>query len=148
MCEFTFFFSSRRRHTSWPRDWSSDVCSSDLQYQPDGDDTNAVNATFYTYLDGHPFWVAGSLGDITPGFDLVTLDMYEYWGGEFFSQPGSYDESDIEEFYAGNMSIEALDCNTLLVGFNFQEGGLGAGEFLAHRLIRVAGYDCSPWEWD
>src|SRR5690625_7298563 len=27
-----FFFSSRRRHTRWPRDWSSDVCSSDLDY--------------------------------------------------------------------------------------------------------------------
>src|SRR5215510_16202979 len=27
-----FFFSSRRRHTRWPRDWSSDVCSSDLAY--------------------------------------------------------------------------------------------------------------------
>src|SRR5690625_5617768 len=26
----SFFFSSRRRHTRWPRDWSSDVCSSDL----------------------------------------------------------------------------------------------------------------------
>src|SRR5690625_599127 len=25
-----FCFSSRRRHTRWPRDWSSDVCSSDL----------------------------------------------------------------------------------------------------------------------
>src|SRR5207253_8561548 len=25
-----FFFSSRRRHTRWPREWSSDVCSSDL----------------------------------------------------------------------------------------------------------------------
>src|SRR6266487_3126699 len=24
------FFSSRRRHTSWTGDWSSDVCSSDL----------------------------------------------------------------------------------------------------------------------
>src|SRR5690625_2833402 len=24
------FFSSRRLHTRWPRDWSSDVCSSDL----------------------------------------------------------------------------------------------------------------------
>src|SRR5207253_3487162 len=24
-------FSSRRRHTRWPRDWSSDVCSSDLE---------------------------------------------------------------------------------------------------------------------
>src|SRR5690625_5867958 len=28
---FLFFFSSRRRHTRWPRDWSSDVCSSDLR---------------------------------------------------------------------------------------------------------------------
>src|SRR5690606_41009444 len=26
-----FFFSSRRRHTSFSRDWSSDVCSSDLE---------------------------------------------------------------------------------------------------------------------
>src|SRR5690554_7263238 len=26
----TFFFSSRRRHTRCARDWSSDVCSSDL----------------------------------------------------------------------------------------------------------------------
>src|SRR5690625_7012818 len=28
LCHFSF--SSRRRHTRWPRDWSSDVCSSDL----------------------------------------------------------------------------------------------------------------------
>src|SRR5690606_1289282 len=28
-----FFFSSRRRHTRFSRDWSSDVCSSDLYYQ-------------------------------------------------------------------------------------------------------------------
>src|SRR6266513_3809107 len=27
---FLFFFSSRRRHTRSKRDWSSDVCSSDL----------------------------------------------------------------------------------------------------------------------
>src|SRR5437870_9608328 len=31
---FFFFFSSRRRHTRWPRDWSSDVCSSDLINAP------------------------------------------------------------------------------------------------------------------
>src|SRR5207253_4323266 len=30
-----FFFSSRRRHTRWPRDWSSDVCSSDLKVNHD-----------------------------------------------------------------------------------------------------------------
>src|SRR5258707_11693720 len=29
-CELFFFFSSRRRHTRYWRDWSSDVCSSDL----------------------------------------------------------------------------------------------------------------------
>src|SRR5690554_7688202 len=29
-CNFFFFFSSRRRHTRCGRDWSSDVCSSDL----------------------------------------------------------------------------------------------------------------------
>src|SRR5437870_5920969 len=33
---FFFFFSSRRRHTRWPRDWSSDVCSSDLSRQAGG----------------------------------------------------------------------------------------------------------------
>src|SRR5690606_39890239 len=33
ICSFAcFFFSSRRRHTRFSRDWSSDVCSSDLDY--------------------------------------------------------------------------------------------------------------------
>src|SRR5205809_3587983 len=35
MC-FFFFFSSRRRHTRCSRDWSSDVCSSDLVLQVGG----------------------------------------------------------------------------------------------------------------
>src|SRR6266542_2379811 len=30
ICSVIFFFSSRRRHTRCYRDWSSDVCSSDL----------------------------------------------------------------------------------------------------------------------
>src|SRR5689334_14951586 len=34
-CFFFFFFSSRRRHTRWNCDWSSDVCSSDLSGQWD-----------------------------------------------------------------------------------------------------------------
>src|SRR5579863_7533001 len=33
-CFFCFFFSSRRRHTRWTGDWSSDVCSSDLVLNP------------------------------------------------------------------------------------------------------------------
>src|SRR5215510_15653014 len=31
MTRSIFLFSSTRRHTRWPRDWSSDVCSSDLR---------------------------------------------------------------------------------------------------------------------
>src|SRR5690606_41186466 len=34
---YYFFFSSRRRHTRFSRDWSSDVCSSDLSHPPSGD---------------------------------------------------------------------------------------------------------------
>src|SRR3712207_9127220 len=45
-CEF--FFSSRRRHTRYWRDWSSDVCSSDL-----GD------------RDAHERYFTGLLGDVT-----------------------------------------------------------------------------------
>src|SRR3712207_7693608 len=33
-----FFFSSRRRHTRYWRDWSSDVCSSDLRDPLEGQD--------------------------------------------------------------------------------------------------------------
>src|SRR3712207_6894648 len=35
-----FFFSSRRRHTRYWRDWSSDVCSSDLEHRR-GEDQDA-----------------------------------------------------------------------------------------------------------
>src|SRR5699024_11734290 len=42
---FFFFFSSRRRHTRSKRDWSSDVCSSDLvifKYAPLKDSTSRI----------------------------------------------------------------------------------------------------------
>src|SRR5256712_12746042 len=37
MIVLLFFFSSRRRHTRSDRDWSSDVCSSDLHHGEDHD---------------------------------------------------------------------------------------------------------------
>src|SRR3989449_4188587 len=49
-----FFFSSRRRHTRCSRDWSSDVCSSDLdlerldaaRHYPDQDEVDRVRIAF------------------------------------------------------------------------------------------------------
>src|SRR5690606_40120178 len=43
---FFFFFSSRRRHTRFSRDWSSDVCSSDLE-QGIGVDVTKLKNTYY-----------------------------------------------------------------------------------------------------
>src|SRR5258707_4036100 len=46
-----FFFSSRRRHTRYWRDWSSDVCSSDLEEMPFA--THGGLAVHHTFpLDG------------------------------------------------------------------------------------------------
>src|SRR5690606_40825006 len=39
-----FFFSSRRRHTRFSRDWSSDVCSSDLAVGSGNDATGIAAA--------------------------------------------------------------------------------------------------------
>src|SRR6266581_6187355 len=44
----SFFFSSRRRHTRWTGDWSSDVCSSDLRVVPP--DTGIVHQVNLEYL--------------------------------------------------------------------------------------------------
>src|SRR3989449_5629034 len=41
-----FFFSSRRRHTRCSRDWSSDVCSSDLGYWPAKKGRDALEITW------------------------------------------------------------------------------------------------------
>src|SRR5258707_15152031 len=46
-----FFFSSRRRHTRYWRDWSSDVCSSDLREFIHPEDRAKVDAAFVASLD-------------------------------------------------------------------------------------------------
>src|SRR5690606_41100239 len=50
-----FFFSSRRRHTRFSRDWSSDVCSSDLWFPfwaaPEQVRILTINDTVMDYVD-------------------------------------------------------------------------------------------------
>src|SRR5258707_8413652 len=59
MSSFFFFFSSRRRHTRYWRDWSSDVCSSDLGPVDRGDHrlgegTQAEHQARHVLLVGEP----------------------------------------------------------------------------------------------
>src|SRR5215510_12185222 len=58
---FFFFFSSRRRHTRWPRDWSSDVCSSDLSAVPGVD-----GSVWFTE------WALGRIGRLDPATKQIT----------------------------------------------------------------------------
>src|SRR5256884_7408773 len=47
-----FFFASRRRHTRCSRDWSSDVCSSDLgELAADGGDLEGLRVPSFVHLD-------------------------------------------------------------------------------------------------
>src|SRR5690349_24893058 len=70
-----FFFSSRRRHTRSLRDWSSDVCSSDLEAwlaeadygpQPDHDGDNSKGWRIYNEAWGHVDNLWGAIVAIQP----------------------------------------------------------------------------------
>src|SRR5690606_40686522 len=63
-----FFFSSRRRHTRFSRDWSSDVCSSDLALLQElgwalgeARSTDDIGTAWARVLDRHPADVPFSL---------------------------------------------------------------------------------------
>src|SRR6267154_1616522 len=73
-----FFFSSRRRHTRWTGDWSSDVCSSDLSpptnswgpwtRNSDGACTDrARGRTSRIGLHAEAFTADGKKDDLAPG---------------------------------------------------------------------------------
>src|SRR6266498_5991526 len=65
---FFFFFSSRRRHTRCGRDWSSDVCSSDLPAMPDVD-----AAVAFWNEHGTPKLTQRTPGQIVRFFDGLDL---------------------------------------------------------------------------
>src|SRR2546430_2941506 len=66
-----FFFSSRRRHTRFDCDWSSDVCSSDLYTLP----------SFHRWLANQANWLPDSRGLLMP---LIAQ----------FNHPTAYDHTD------------------------------------------------------
>src|SRR3712207_9288414 len=69
---FFFFFSSRRRHTRYWRDWSSDVCSSDL------DQEKTMAPIFDTIIDHIPAPVDNSAEPLQ--FQVSLLDYNDFVG--------------------------------------------------------------------
>src|SRR5438309_842545 len=70
-----FFFSSRRRHTRWNCDWSSDVCSSDLQNVSRRPPTHVlrISSPMTTSLVTKPIGAVGLFGLFFLGMVLVPL---------------------------------------------------------------------------
>src|SRR5690554_6248556 len=72
---FLFFFSSRRRHTRCGRDWSSDVCSSDLTVSATGTVTPKDQVEVSSELSGILEDVYVDFNDkVTVGQKLAQLD--------------------------------------------------------------------------
>src|SRR5689334_1473872 len=61
-----FFFSSRRRHTRWNCDWSSDVCSSDLMSSYWTLDMIPLTVASLRSIMFWAFWVRISLAATSP----------------------------------------------------------------------------------
>src|SRR2546427_7661928 len=80
MIAFLFFFSSRRRHTRFDCDWSSDVCSSDLGARFVAKARTRVGVVALGYADGYPQFAPNGtpvLIDGQPGtlIGRVSMDM-------------------------------------------------------------------------
>src|SRR6266508_1581294 len=143
LCFCFFFFSSRRRHTRWPRDWSSDVCSSDLvdnlpvsqrNWNNDhavythGFGVVAANGNGYA-ADGSPQWSSGGL---PPTGELGTYEPRIYFGEQSpdysivgaakGSSPVEFDTPESEKGGDPNLSTYSGD------------GGVNVGSF-AHKLL-------------
>src|SRR3972149_9541487 len=68
---YYFFFSSRRRHTRFDCDWSSDVCSSDLDIKTGKithQEKNDIFGTWLGYSSGHKFLLQAT----RPSRDMLT----------------------------------------------------------------------------
>src|SRR2546430_5569589 len=70
-----FFFSSRRRHTRFDCDWSSDVCSSDL-LTDDDKDIKSISEDGYLEITKVTFGSRRSIV-ITPSENGIKREYYE-----------------------------------------------------------------------
>src|SRR5439155_15197071 len=149
------FLSSRRRHTSWPRDWSSDVCSSDLATLTMAAWINPSDVTAYrTIVAKGAFWQRGyGMNLINGKLNLVKVGIGDVTSSVLLSA-GTWQHvaitwnaatSEVKFYLNGALAqtvIDAsvvnapLDSDNLLVGF-----WLGGGSYFAGAMDELRVYN-------
>ena len=113
-----------------------------LQVGEIGTNRNYLFAVLFTYWEGEAFWVAGNV-DFDVGNNEVEVEMHEFSGGEFFAtDPGSYEQDDVEMSFVGTMKVRVAHCDKIEADIDFEPVGLGQRTLTFERLIDIAGYTC------
>src|SRR5258707_2900341 len=89
---FFFFFSSRRRHTRYWRDWSSDVCSSDLETPLQGE-LPRVCANRLAYAKATTALAGVGVDDDVYDAFILAADTVVAVGRRILPQPALVDEA-------------------------------------------------------
>src|SRR2546429_1958943 len=160
------FFSSRRRHTRCSRDWSSDVCSSDLEEQ-DGD-LQALGVRFDVYFlesslyatskveettrrlvaAGHTYEKDGALWLKTTDYgddkDRVMRKRAEKGGDYTYFLPDvAYHVDKWERGFARAINVQGADHHSTVtrvrIGLQALERGIPPGypEYVLHQMVTV-----------
>src|SRR5258707_9455012 len=142
-----FFFSSRRRHTRYWRDWSSDVCSSDLSLR------NALARLVSSGKYLTPRKLAQKLARAMPEpLHSAAKKVEEYtrgWltGGTFFEELGFYyvgpvDGHDVRALVEVLENVRDADIGPMLVHVVTRKGkGYGPAENAADKYHGVVKFD-------
>src|SRR5699024_11482538 len=108
-----FFFSSRRRHTISKRDWSSDVCSSDLQHQGGLFDQESSQGDALLFPTGemvHGFLLPSAQSDPFQGLGRVAPSTPVSRHVEVFTDGGVLDEGVVLEQVPQVVPAESTPC--------------------------------------
>src|SRR5690625_4818279 len=121
-----FFFSSRRRHTRWPRDWSSDVCSSDL-----------IATEGYIVLEATFSLKKAQYEDIKVVMDDLTFKReskqpleYPSCGSVFKRPPGNYAGKLIQDSGLQGKQIGGAQVSLKHAGFIINKDNATANEYI------------------
>ncbi|MEM1081611.1 MAG: hypothetical protein AAGH65_08525, partial [Pseudomonadota bacterium] len=116
-----------------------------LQIAEQGD-ANFLFAIFFTFIDGEAVWVISNSGAVPMEPGPITMRADIPAGGAFITDIEQPLREDIDMNRAGEITVQAIDCNNVRVDYDFTPIGKGTGTMELFRLVRTAGYDCNPWE--